>query len=203
MIWSWWGLPATVRSSHRPPRLRLVAVACGDQRHQRKGRVAQPAVAIVPVAFATELLRQRGGGCSDDPAGLSVGQRLRASTKSVVPLPSTGRYESNGPTNRARTIPFPRRAALPVHRRGRRQMRWAVRQHERDTLPFGNVKLRDSREIPALHRDRRAQHHLVRPGNGAQAGSIIELRHPWHSDAVVEPQRQVQLHRHLAAESFH
>src|SRR5262245_22131382 len=60
----------------RPPRPRFLAITCGSKRHQCQGRIAQPAVAIVPVALTAKLLRQRRGGSGDDPASLRVGQRL-------------------------------------------------------------------------------------------------------------------------------
>ena len=40
-------------------------------------RVADPAVAVVPVAGAAEALGQAGGGCSDDCPGRTVAQRLQ------------------------------------------------------------------------------------------------------------------------------
>ena len=45
---------------------------------------------------------------------------------------------------------------------------------------------------------RRAQHHHVRPGDGAQR-AVLELRHPRHDGAVAKPQDQLGAHRHLAA----
>jgi hypothetical protein len=39
--------------------------------------IAQPAVAVIPIAFASELLRQRRGRSSDDPACRRIGHRLQ------------------------------------------------------------------------------------------------------------------------------
>ena len=47
---------------------------CSAQR--REGRVADPAVAVVPVAFAARRLGQRGGRRGDDRAGRRVGEAL-------------------------------------------------------------------------------------------------------------------------------
>ena len=47
---------------------------CRAQR--REGRVADPAVAVVPVAFAAGRLRQRGGRRGDDRPGRRVGEAL-------------------------------------------------------------------------------------------------------------------------------
>ena len=54
----------------------------------------------------------------------------------------------------------------------------AVRQHERHALALGHIELGDTREIPALERDRRAHRHPARPRHRAQPGSVLELRHP-------------------------
>ena len=43
-----------------PPDDRLFAVAAAEHREQRERRVAQPAVAVVPVPDAADLLRKRG-----------------------------------------------------------------------------------------------------------------------------------------------
>ena len=50
----------------------LVGVAGRQQRLEGERGVAQPAVAVVPVAFAAELLGQRRGGRRHDAAGLRV-----------------------------------------------------------------------------------------------------------------------------------
>src|SRR5262249_33157630 len=52
-----------------PPRLCFFGVASVHEREQSKGRIAQPAKAIVPIARATQLLREgRGGRCDHAPA---------------------------------------------------------------------------------------------------------------------------------------
>ena len=71
------GSPATARSSHCAPGHRLVAVAGVEHREQRQRRVAQPAVAVVPVAHAADPLRQRRRRGGDDPARGRVRQRLQ------------------------------------------------------------------------------------------------------------------------------
>ncbi len=59
------------------PRDRLLAVAGPEHRDQRQRRVAQPAVAVVPVAHAADPLRERGRRRCDDPAGRRIRQRLQ------------------------------------------------------------------------------------------------------------------------------
>ena len=47
------------------------------QRLEGQGGVAQPAVAVVPVALAAEVLGQRGGRRRHDAAGVVVGQQAQ------------------------------------------------------------------------------------------------------------------------------
>ena len=64
------------------PRLRLVENAGPDQRIKREGRVAKPAIAIVPIARPAELFGQGGRRGRDNAAGLPVRERLQASEAS-------------------------------------------------------------------------------------------------------------------------
>ncbi len=64
------------------PGARFVVVAGVHQREQRQRRVAQPAEAVVPVARAANLLRQRGRRRRDDAAGRRVGQRFERHERS-------------------------------------------------------------------------------------------------------------------------
>ena len=59
------------------PGQRLVPVARLEHREQRQRRVAEPAEAVVPVAHAADVLRQRRRRRRDDAAGRPVGQRLQ------------------------------------------------------------------------------------------------------------------------------
>ena len=56
---------------------RLVRARSDPQRLHGEARVTDPGVAVVPVAFAADLLGQRGGRCGDDGTGGLVGQRLQ------------------------------------------------------------------------------------------------------------------------------
>ena len=59
------------------PRARLLGVATEHQGVERERGIAQPAVAIVPVANATELFGKPGRRRRDDAAGRRVRQRLQ------------------------------------------------------------------------------------------------------------------------------
>ena len=86
------------RAGHRAaqplvPRLGLLVVAAAEQGLQRERRVAQPGVAVVPVAHAADLLGQRGGGRRDDRAGRRVGEGLERDERAhdvVAPLALVG-----------------------------------------------------------------------------------------------------------------
>ena len=70
------------RARHRAqqpfaPTGRLLDVAGEQQGIQREGRIAQPAVAVVPIAHPARLFRQRGRGSRDDASGRFVRERLQ------------------------------------------------------------------------------------------------------------------------------
>src|SRR5437588_10899050 len=70
--------------------VRLLELAEGEQRVQRQGQVAWPAVAIVVVALAADSLRQRGGGRGEDAAAGAVDEELegeRAADDGIPPAP--------------------------------------------------------------------------------------------------------------------
>ncbi len=81
-----------------------------QQRDEDEGRVAQPAVAIVPVAHAAERLGQRGRGGGQHRAGACVGERLEGEQRAhhaVAPRPVV----------RARSRPLtPERVGAPQRR---------------------------------------------------------------------------------------
>src|SRR5262249_42428222 len=69
---------------------RLVGAAADVERLQRQAGVADPGVAVVPVALAADGLGQRRRGRGDDGAGGAIRQALehpRAETDEVAPRP--------------------------------------------------------------------------------------------------------------------
>src|SRR6185295_9722102 len=65
----------------------LVEVAAEGQRHDGQAGVAQPAEAIVPVAHAPQLLRQRRRRRGDDATSGRVGERLERDERTDDSLP--------------------------------------------------------------------------------------------------------------------
>ena len=60
-----------------PPRDRFLLVACGEECEQAEGCIAQPAVAVVPVANAADRLGQRCRRCRHDRTGARVREPLQ------------------------------------------------------------------------------------------------------------------------------
>jgi hypothetical protein len=79
-----------LRGVHQPPEVGacLGRAAELEERIEGEGRVANPAVAMVPVAFAADLLRQRGRRGGGDRAGWRVHKQLQrqGATNHRVPI---------------------------------------------------------------------------------------------------------------------
>ena len=85
------GSPATALSSQLRHAERFLGVAADHERVQRVGGVAQPAVAIVPIPHAPDLLRQRRRRRGNDAAGGCKRQRLERDERAhhlISPGPS-------------------------------------------------------------------------------------------------------------------
>ena len=165
------------------PGRRLVVEAGVHQREQGERGVADPAEAVIPVALAAELLRQRGGGRGDDAAGRRVGQRLQRDQRALDRL-------GVGPVGLGARRPVAPEA-LAVRERlggsigsGTRQVRRAVAQHEGHGLALGTRELRRRSSCP-----RRA----ARPGcaappcRGRQPRAARRRRMPRRPRASVAP----------------
>jgi hypothetical protein len=177
----------------------LLAVAGPQQRVQGERGVAQPAVPVVPVAGAAELLGQRGCRRGDDAAGRLVRQRLErderphdritprplvAAAPGPVPPPGLGRRDRRHGVRSA--------AAL-----GELRM---PRQNERHPLTRAHGELGDRAEVLPAGLGRGGQADRVGPGEAVQV--IAGPLHPRHHPAVVEAEHQVHPHRHPAGNSL-
>ena len=72
-------------------------------------------------------------------------------------------------------------------------MRWAIRQHERDHLTFGNAEISDRLKILASKLDGRAHDGHIRPRDSLQR-AIIEAGHPGNHGPIVKTQDKLQAH---------
>src|SRR6185369_15626542 len=132
----------------------------------RQGGIAQPAIAIVPVAYPAEFFRQGcSWGCDDATSrrvreGFEGYQRPANGTKPLA-------------LHRAACTPLPperfgiAQGTQWVNVRRLIEMRQRVRQHKRHALAFFDLVAGSVRKIAALHWYRRAQHDLVWTGHGA------------------------------------
>ena len=80
-------------SSQLMKRVGLLGEADAHEAVQREGRVAQPGVAVVPVARAADVLGQAAGRRRDDGAGRLVGEQLehqRRARDDLAPAPAVG-----------------------------------------------------------------------------------------------------------------
>ena len=144
------GSPATARSSQSRNATRLVLEAGAHERVDRERRVAQPAVAVVPVAHAADLLGERGRGRGDDAAGRRVGERLQRDRRAqhrVAPLAVVG---AAGRPVAARTRSCGRARRRPAADLGPRQVRRRAGQHERHPVARAHCELGGVAEVVAL-----------------------------------------------------
>ena len=101
------------------PRLRLVENAGANQRIEGEGRVPKPAIPIVPIARAAQLLWQGRRGGRDDAAGLPVRERLQSQKRAKNRFaPVLRRLESPHPSGPERMDLFARLRERPPLRAG-------------------------------------------------------------------------------------
>ncbi|MCY1520353.1 hypothetical protein D9M68_551280 [compost metagenome] len=185
------------------PGLGLFAIAGIEQRIERQRRIAQPAMAVVPVAAAAQRLRQRGGGRGDDAARGLEGQELQRDQRTQHRIAPRIRR----PFPVAALGPFlpPRDRAVhafdPVGHEMRGAVRTVVRQGEGHHRARVHIEARRGLELVALELDGRMQLDGVRPGYGAQA--VVAPPHPGHRLAVVEAQHQLHVHLHVPGFAAH
>ncbi len=90
-----------------------------------------------------------------------------------------------------------------IDRRGHRQMRGAVAEHERHGLPGLDLELGDRRHILAAGLDRRAQHRHVRPADRQQRRAVLGPLHPGNARAEAEADHELHAHLDASADAAH
>lgn len=179
---------------------RFVAVPGLQQRDQREHRIAQPAVAIVPVTGAAQMLRQRGSGRGDDAAGGQITQPLQHHQRAahlLGPWPDIGTAARPAVPERGGAL----QCLFGVDQRRRGLMGCAVAEQEPGALPFAQGEVGFGAHVLAAQRLRRTQGQLIGAGDGAD--TIDDTRHPWHGAAVVEAEGQAHVHGHAALHAAH
>ena len=176
-----------------PPGLGLGDVPGREQRLQGVRGVAQPAVAVVPVARASGLFGERGRDGGDDAAGGPVGEGLQHDERAlddIAPRPRLRRARRPALPEADRVAQ--RRPGVDRNRPG--QVAGRPGEHEGNVLTGVDGELGDGAQPLALQRRRGAQPRRVRPGD--RLDPAAEVADPGDDMAVVEPQAQFSAHRH-------
>ncbi|OUD96467.1 hypothetical protein CMMCAS03_00465 [Clavibacter michiganensis subsp. michiganensis] len=192
-------IPGDRPEEPRAPLVGLALEAVREEHLQGERRVAEPHVAVVPVAGPAELLGEARGRRRDDAAGVLVRQRAeheqRPADRGLVRagvldgagprLPPLGRVLEGGVHVERRRLAAVRRVP------GEREVDGLAGRHlERDAV----VVVR-GRELGAAHDDG------VGAGHGDEARVVaVELADPGERGRVAEAQAQVALHADCAAD---
>ena len=141
-----------------PPGTRLLEIAGVQEGEQRQGGVSQPAVTVVPVALAADLLGQRRGRRRDDPAGRGIREALEDRQRRLHFLfPFAGVAAAARPVLPV-LIGLVQRV-LGVDRTRRSLVRRVPRQREGDALTLPHGELADGAQVltPMLDRSPEAK----------------------------------------------
>ena len=178
----------------------LVGVAGGKQRFQRKHRVAQPAVAVVPVALAADVLGQRGRRRGDHRSRRLRGHRLERDQRgqdlvAIRALIAAAAAPLPPPRLRARkggVGVLDGRSLLVGEMPGQGQP--LARALDRD-------ELRDHRSVLYLQRQRRAEPKRIRTGGGDR--TIRRQLDPRFDRPVIRTHRKLHPHRNPTSQALH
>ncbi len=183
-----------------PPGLGLLEIPAVQQRLQGEGRVAQPAVPVVPVALPADLLGQRRRRRGEDPAGRRIRQPLDQDQ-------GTPHLLGVRPLDVALVDPVLPEAdrglqrLVGLHLPGRPEVAGLVGEHERHPLPLRHRERRRQRPVLVGQLGIGVQPHRVRPGD--RVVPITVLQDPRAHAAVVEPQTQLHRDRHRPPHALH
>ena len=181
-------------------RLRLLSVAEREEGIQRQRRVAQPAEAVVPVALAADLLRQRRRRRRDDRARRPVRQPFedeRAADDLLAVRALVGAAVGPRRPRRARGLEL--RVHLVARQPSWRELvRKLVREDDERLLAGAQrpVALR-RRELGVAERELALEHERVRAAVGDDE-VVRERLEPRSRQPVVEARDELHLHRDLA-----
>ena len=182
-----------------PPLAGLLGVAGIEQRGQREGRVAQPAIAVVPVHAAAGLLRQAERRGRQEPAGMLVDQRAQGDQRALDrPRPVARLIEPADPVG-----PFALglgERPLRIGLRAQRVRRVGVDQREGKALPGGDLEPRGTGGPLVRDGDGGEERDAVGPHLGEKA--VAMLLRPGRHVAVVEAQSDRAVHADGAANTF-
>ena len=158
------------------PGPRLVLEAVLEQGVEGERRVTEPAVPVVPVADAADLLRQRGRRSRHDPARRIVGERLQHHQRprhGLLPAAAVRAVAEPLSPERAGLL----QRLLRIDRCRRLVVGGVPGEHERLSLSGLDCELRDGAEVLAAHRDGCAQRQR-RPGPRSRSSCSLRFAAP-------------------------
>ena len=169
------------------PVLRIVGAARGEQGLQRQRGIAQPAVAVVPVALPAELLGERGRRRGDDATGVGMGQAAQGD-QAAHDLTAPGTVVLTRVRPPLPLLEGVGQPGLDVHGVGDVAVRRDPGQREVESVPGLHL---EGLLVVAVDRWREArpgEDQLVRPSGGDDRRTPFDLLpvHPGPDPAVVE-----------------
>ena len=190
------------RSSGLPaPGERLVDVFRLEQRGERQRRVAQPAVAVVPVAKPADPLRQRRRRRGHDSARRRVGERFQHRQRAVEQIAPFlwQRHLAAGVPLAPEALGLGERH-FGVDARGLGIVRRVPREREGHALALLDRELGDRPHVLAAGVRRGAKAERIRPRD--RLPRVVDASNPRDDVAVVEADHELRPHRHLPPHSL-
>ena len=180
---------------------RLLGVPGRQQRLQREHRVAQPAVAVIPVAHPADVLRQRCRRRCDHRTSRLIGHRLERDQRGQHLLPIRALVgAAPAPLPPPRLGSCERRVGI-LHRRGL-LVGQMPGQHEALASSLDRDELGTDRAVlRPRQRQRSAEPKRVRPGRNHDP--VRGQLNPRHDRPVVRTQRKLHPHRHPTPQALH
>ncbi len=175
-----------------PPGHRLLVVAAPHEGLERQGRVAQPAVPVVPVAVAPDRLGERGRGSGHHAPGRLVGERLQGDERTEHGVPVVAVERAPGrpglPPGCGGLDRVPR-----VNRAGWQLVGEVPGEGERNLLTLRHREVRQGPHVLAAVLRPGPQGHRVRSRRRRE--EVLATGHPGQHLAVAEA--DAQLHPHV------
>ena len=164
------------------------------QSEQGECGVAEPAIAVIPIPHAAELLGKRRRGSGDNAAGWSVGQsfqRDEGALDRLRPRPDLGTTIAPFPPECLRALQRVERidSSRRILKRG------SVREDEGNRVTGLDRELTDCCEVFTEECGRGSQDQTLRTGNRIEC-PVIESVDPRHSRAVVEAHHKLVTKNH-------
>ena len=181
----------------------LLGEAEPQERVQREGRVADPRVAVVPVARAADRLGQARRGGRDDGARRLVGQQLQRQRRArdhLAPATPVLRLRDPAPPELDRLRELRGRLARPDDAPDRGALGHPL-EHERDALARVQGELRAHAHADLLERDRSRERQ--REARRLEERSAIAELERVLRPSVVEGRLALEAHVHRAAHAQH